>query len=473
MQKTEFYALAVLISICFAKNSHVCVDRAVQQESGKIVCEDCMLCGAGYQVHPPCHSGQVYYEETLKEETCVPCKDGEYKQISHGKNNSLSCQPCNASSCGNYAVLSPCTKTSPVKCSEKCKDGYHKNDFGNCVLISSSSTAKTKNTPTTWKESTTTVNTPNDDARSSKKHTPTVLKEVSNTTNTPKDYTKSSIKDAPTTWKKSSTTMETPKDYTNSSIMDPPTTGEKSSATMKTPNNTKHVGNDSSDSSGCTTWCILVILAIVLLVILVVIMILYFLKHRGNKSSSCNEPKKSQGNGHTITMPDDDTTQSENSQEGNGNVQETTSFINSSKSEVTDVADSSDGDPLLGGLATSSHQPTESVNRAQRLKKLPEDGYCRCGKDAGQMLHKIPSIDLKMEHLSNHFPNEEEACNKIFNYLNNTSYPNNRIKNTGDLFKKLCAEVGNLTLAKFMKALDMTGYSGVHDIIHDEFHPKE
>ena len=91
----------------------------------------------------------------------------------------------------------------------------------------------------------------------------------------------------------------------------------------------------------------------------------------------------------------------------------------------------------------------------------------------GQLLHKIPSIDLKMDNLSKHFPNEEEACNKIFNHLNNTSYPNNRIKNTGDLFKKLCAEVGNLTLAKFMKALDMTGYSGVHDIIHDEFHPKE
>ena len=52
----------------------------MRQEFGKIVCKDCMLCAAGYQVQPPCHSGWVYDEETLKKETCVPCKDGEYNK---------------------------------------------------------------------------------------------------------------------------------------------------------------------------------------------------------------------------------------------------------------------------------------------------------------------------------------------------------------------------------------------------------
>jgi len=157
MQKIECYILAVLLSICFAKTIHACMGRIVVQESHKIVCKDCMLCRAGYQVQPPCHPRQVYDEKTLKEETCVPCNDGEYKQASNRENNSLSCRPCNVSSCGNFAVLSPCTKTSPVKCSEKCKDGYHKNDYSLCVPISSSSTAKTRNTPTTWTEFTRTV----------------------------------------------------------------------------------------------------------------------------------------------------------------------------------------------------------------------------------------------------------------------------------------------------------------------------
>ena len=91
----------------------------------------------------------------------------------------------------------------------------------------------------------------------------------------------------------------------------------------------------------------------------------------------------------------------------------------------------------------------------------------------GQMLHEIPHIDLKMDDLSKHLPNEKEDCNKIFNYLHNTSFLNNRIENTGDLFKKLRVQVQNLTLAKFLKALEKTGYDGILQDIHNTFHPEE
>ena len=104
------------------------------------------------------------------------------------------------------------------------------------LQISSSSTpAKMRVTSTPWREVTTTVNTPKDDARSSKKYTPNTLTEFSTTTKIPKDYTKSSYKDTPTTWKELPTTMKTPKDSAKSSNKDATTTFENLTTVVKTP----------------------------------------------------------------------------------------------------------------------------------------------------------------------------------------------------------------------------------------------
>jgi len=113
---------------------------------------------------------------------------------------------------------------------------------------------------------------------------------------------------------------------------------------------------------------------------------------------------------------------------------------------------------------------TDQLRNGNIGEEIPDDVCCYCGEWAGESLDKVTSIKQKFYDLAQHLEDEKKVCNKLFNTLSGTEYENNRINTTEDLYKKLYAEIRNLTVAKFLKAFQTIGCHGILEKIHDTFH---
>ena len=89
------------------------------------------------------------------------------------------------------------------------------------------------------------------------------------------------------------------------------------------------------------------------------------------------------------------------------------------------------------------------------------------------LLTAVRDIELKMDNLSQHLTEENYTCHLVFNTLSGKSTANNRINTTRDLYRKIYAELPDVTVADFFSAFDKINKRGILARIHDDFHQAE